>query len=124
MANVLGWPRSYWHLLVQSQFCGKAIEACVALDENRVRDYTILKEAVLRAYALTGEAYRQKFRKLTKRDSETYAEFIPRKKGLFDRWISTEKVDNDFDKLRELIILEDIKSKVKFVLFNDATGTH
>ena len=31
---------------------------------------------------------------------------IARKNGLFDRWISTEKVDNDFDKLREVIILE------------------
>ena len=110
MAKVLGWPRSYWHLLVQSQFRGKAIKACVALDEDSVRDYTTLKEAVLRAYALTGEAYRQTFRKMTKRDSETYAEFIARKKGLFDRGISTEKVDNDFDKLRELTILEEIKT--------------
>ena len=77
--------------------------------ENSARDYSVLKEAVLRAYVLTGEGYRQKFHQLKKWDSETYEEFIAQK-GLFDRWISTEKVDNDFEKLSELIILEEVNN--------------
>ena len=77
--------------------------------ENSARDYSVLKEAVLRAYVLTGEAYRQKFLQLKKWDSESYEEFIAQK-GLFDRWISTEKVDNDFEKLSELIILEEVNN--------------
>ncbi|XP_041364137.1 uncharacterized protein LOC121379557 [Gigantopelta aegis] len=110
MAQELLWPKEKWSLLAQSRFRGKASEAYSALSDGSARDYEVLKEAVLRAYELTGEAYRQKFRHLKKLESQTYAEFIAVKSRLFDQWIRSQKSGGSYEKLREMVILEDVKN--------------
>ena len=64
--------------------------------------------AILRAYELVPEAYRQKFRGHKKTSAQTYVEFAREKGTLFDKWCATCKV-SDFNALRELILLEDFK---------------
>ena len=53
----LRWPRDQWPLLLHSVLKGKAQEAYTALPIFECVDYAILK-----AYELVPEAYRQKFR--------------------------------------------------------------
>jgi len=55
-----------------------------------------MKNAVLRAYELVPEAYRQKFRSLVKTPRQTFVEFA-------------NKVDT-FEQLKELILLEEFKN--------------
>lgn len=62
IATKLNWPRDLWSLLVQSNIAGKAQEACAALPVESSLDYDTVKSAVLRAYELVPEAFRQKFR--------------------------------------------------------------
>lgn len=110
VASELKWPQEYWTILVQSKFVGKAASVYNSLNDTEVKEYVGLKDAILRAYQLTSEAYRQKFRNVRRSESENYCEFATRKENLFEKWARAEEVDNNFQKLKELIILEEFKN--------------
>ncbi|KAJ8049962.1 hypothetical protein HOLleu_02940 [Holothuria leucospilota] len=81
-------------------------------------DYDKVKKAILQAYELVPEAYRQKFRKYRKADTQTYVEFAYQKERHFDRWCASKKVST-FDTLRQLVLVEEFKRCV-----NDDIKTH
>jgi len=62
VATSLDWPKDNWTFLLQSVLVGKAQDT--SLDQSS--DYETVKSAVLNAYALVPEAYRQKFRESRK----------------------------------------------------------
>ncbi|VDI19808.1 Hypothetical predicted protein [Mytilus galloprovincialis] len=112
IANNLKWPMPYWTTLLQSVFEGKAAEIYSALPSEKSSDYDTVKQEILKAYELVPEAYRQKFRSYKKFDSQTYVEFAWEKEDLFDKWLTSKKTDNNFDNLRQLMLLEEIKQCV------------
>lgn len=69
VAAKLKLPKDMWALLLQSNFVGKAQEVPAALPIEQALDYDLVKTAVLRAYELVPEAYRQKFR--SREDSQS-----------------------------------------------------
>ena len=69
-----------------------------------------MRELILKGYELVPEAYRQKFRTLNKTGSKTFTEFVQEKAQPFDRWCASEKIDDSFEKLRELILIEEFKN--------------
>ncbi|VDI41137.1 Hypothetical predicted protein [Mytilus galloprovincialis] len=83
-----------------------------ALPSEKSSDYDTVKQEVLKAYELVPEAYRQKFRSYKKFDSQTYVEFAREKEDLFDKWLTSKKTDNNFDNLRQLMLLEEFKQCV------------
>lgn len=109
IAAKLGWPKDMWGLLIQCNFIGKAQEVCSSLPIEQSLDYEIVKAAVLRAYELVPEAYRQRFRHLMKTAKQTYVEFAREKKTLFEKWCLSNKVTS-FEQLQELILLEEFKN--------------
>ena len=109
MAGTLKWPRDVWPLLLQCVLTGKAQEAYASLSPNDSLEYDKVRTAVLRAFELVPEAYRQKFRRYKKYDSHTYAEFGREKEALFDRWCHSKDI-TDFGKLRELILMEEFRN--------------
>ncbi len=62
VASMLNWSRDVWPLLLQCKLTGKAQEVCAALSLQDSLDYDVIKTAILRAYELVPEAYRQRFR--------------------------------------------------------------
>lgn len=56
------WPRGEWVTLIHRELTGKAQEACISLGFADSSNYETVKKAVLRAYDLVPEAYRQQFR--------------------------------------------------------------
>ncbi len=76
IAGKLRWPKDMWSLLLQCSLTGKAQEVCSALPIGSSLDYDIVKSAVLRAYELVPEAYRQKFRTHSKTVNQTYVEVL------------------------------------------------
>lgn len=99
------WPKECWALLLQCRLCGKALEVFSTLSLEDSLNYDAVKLAILRAYELVPEAYRQKFRGHKKNSSQTFVEFSREKALLFDKWCSATKTD-DFNSLRELVLLE------------------
>ena len=70
----------------------------------------MVKGAILKAYELVPEAYRQQFCGCCKGDQQTYVEFARSKENLFDRWCSSKDVNQEFPKLRQLTLLEEFKN--------------
>ena len=110
VASSLAWPKEVWTLLLQSVLLGKARKAYSALSVDQSSDYEMVKSAVLKAYELVPEVYRQKFRNSKKSDSQTYVEFARTKENLFDRWCTSKEVQNDFGRLRQLMLMEEFKN--------------
>ncbi|KAJ8029964.1 hypothetical protein HOLleu_29511 [Holothuria leucospilota] len=118
LGEQLKWPRDKWSILIQSNFTGKAQEVYSALSIEDSIVYDKVKKAILQAYELVPEAYRQKFRKYRKADTQTYVEFAYQKERHFDRWCASKKVST-FDALRQLMLVEEFKRCV-----NDDIKTH
>ena len=111
IALALKCPRDVWSILLQCKIQGKAQEIVASLSLAESLSYDKVKAAILRAYELVPEAYRQKFRNFKKAPSRTYVEFAREKGTLFDKWCTAAKCENYAD-LRELILLEDFKKNL------------
>ena len=83
VADSLNWPKESWVLLLQSILVGKAQEIYGSLSVEQSSNYEHVKEAILKAYKLVPEAYRQKFGNYLKYDSKTHVEFAREKENLF-----------------------------------------
>ena len=87
VAENLKWPKPTWTTLLQSVLVGKAAEVYSAMSLTDSSDYEHVKQAILKAYELVPEAYRQKFRNYKKFDRQTYVEFSREQEDLFDQWL-------------------------------------
>ena len=113
VADSLNWPKESWVLLLQSVLVGKAQEIYGSLSVEQSSNYENVKEAILKAYELVPEAYRQKFRNYLKYDSKTHVEFAREKENLFNRWCHSKEIGQDFKKLKQMVLLEEFKDKVR-----------
>ena len=64
VAESLKWPKGTWVMLLQTVLKGKAQEIFSASDSIQCSDYITVKDAILKAYELVPEAYRQKILKI------------------------------------------------------------
>ena len=109
IAESLKWPKESWTLLLQSVFVGKAREIYSSLSIEQCQNYDAVKKAVLKAYELLPEAYRQKFRSAKKESNQTHVEFARVQEQMLDRWLSSKNVNEDFKQLRQLVLIEQFK---------------
>ena len=109
VAENLNWPKEHWTLPLQSVLIGKAREIYIQLGVEQSHHYETVKELILKGYELVPEAYRQKFRNCKKDSNQTHVEFARNKEQLFDRWCFSKKIDQNYDKLRLLMLVEEFK---------------
>ena len=109
MARNLEWEYRYWPMVVQQKLMGRAQSVVCALSDDEANDYWSVKEAVLRAYELVPEAYRQKFRSCRRLPGQTFVEFQREKEILFDRWYRSLKIKQTYANLREVVLMEEFK---------------
>lgn len=100
VADTRGWSDAEKTLLLQCILTGKAQEAYCALSVVDSRVYDKVKAAVLKAYELVPEAYRQRFRSWEKSGRQTHMEFVRELSTHFHRWCSSLNVCT-FDTLCE-----------------------
>ncbi|XP_076032979.1 uncharacterized protein LOC143020443 [Oratosquilla oratoria] len=112
LARMYQWSFSQWTQMVYGALSGKALDTFIALSESQSSDYYVLKYNILQAYQLVPEAYRQQFRKCRKSNQETYVEYFQRKLRLFTQWVESEEAHVDLEKLKGLILMEDIRNNI------------
>ena len=105
--------KEHWTLLLQSVLIGKAREINTQLGVEQSHHYETVKELILKGYELVPEAYRQKFRNCKKDSNQTHVKFARNKEQLFDRWWCSKKIDQNYDKLRQLVLIEEFKSCIQ-----------
>lgn len=108
VADSRGWPDADRTLLLQCVLTGKAQEAYAALSSADSCSYVKVKSAVLRAYELVPEAYRQRFRSWRKVEKQTHGEFARDLATHFNWWCAALEVET-FEDLADLIVLEQLK---------------
>ena len=104
----MNWPKESWVLLLQSVLVGKAQEIYGFLSVKHSSNYEHVK-----AYELVPEAYRQKFRNYLKYDSRTHVEFAREKRTYSTVGVISKQVGQDFQKLKQMVLLEEFKDKVR-----------
>ena len=104
IAENLHWPTEHWTLLLQSVLIGKAREIYIQLGVEQSHNYETVKKLILKGYELVPEAYRQNFRNCKKDSNQTHVEFARDKEQLFDSWCCSKKIDQNYDKLRQLML--------------------
>ncbi len=62
VTTTLEWPKHVWTLLLPCALTGEAQELYSALTLTQSSDYEVVKAAILSAYELVSEVYRQRFR--------------------------------------------------------------
>jgi hypothetical protein len=60
-----------------------------------------VKEAILKAYELVTEAYRQKCKSCRKRDDQIHVDFDREKELLFEKGLTSNEVTTNVDRLRQ-----------------------
>ncbi|XP_064113196.1 LOW QUALITY PROTEIN: uncharacterized protein LOC135219913 [Macrobrachium nipponense] len=105
----LDWPRDQWVWLLRPKLTGKAAKVCRHLENTT--DYQNVKQAILDAFSISVEGYRQTFRNKTKFTTQTYVEFASEKLREFRKWIKSAAVST-FAELENLIVLEEFKRKL------------
>ncbi|XP_034096305.1 uncharacterized protein LOC117562564 [Gymnodraco acuticeps] len=115
VATTFKWPGNMWTVMLQCVLAGKAQEVYTALSEEVSRDYEQVKAAILRAYELVPEAYRQKFRGLKIQDCQAYVEFAREKEVLFERWCSSTGTTS-LEDLKTLVLMEEFKNCLPYTV--------
>ena len=80
-----------------------------------------MKESILKAYQLIPEAYRQKFRNFKKENDKTHVEFGREKERLLDRWFDSEEIKKDYERIRQMFLMEEFKNCVHPAIKNYIT---
>ena len=121
VAKDLNWPLDKYTILLQSALKGKASETYTALSPEQTSDYQFVKESILKAYQLIPEAFRQKFRNYKKESDKTHVEFGREKERLLDRWCDSEEIKKDYERIRQMFLLEEFKNCVHPAIKNYIT---
>ncbi|XP_070545582.1 uncharacterized protein [Ptychodera flava] len=109
-ATSQNWPRATWATSLSALLSGKALTVYSSMAATETMDFDKLKEALLKRYQLNEEGFRVKFRTSKQEKSETVKAFVARLDHYFDRWVSMAKVDNDYGKLKDLLLREQFLS--------------
>ena len=112
MASRMGWPEDKWSVILQSVLTGKAQKVYAAMPLQDSADYESVKAKILDAYEKVPEAYRQQFRGQVKSERQTFCEFATEKEQCFDRWVRSCRCENQYDKLREVFLIEEFVRKL------------
>ncbi|CAI5681183.1 unnamed protein product [Oreochromis niloticus] len=115
IATALQWPQDMWCVMLLCKLTGKAQEVCSGLSMEDCLVYEKLKSAVLQAYELVPEAYRQHFRGLELAQGQSYLDFAREKEKLFDSLLEGK------ESLQEMAISQcvGIDSDIKKVILDD-----
>jgi hypothetical protein len=107
VAKNCNWPKESWTMLLQSVLLGKAREIFSQLTVEDSGEYDTVKQLILKGYELVPEAYSQKIRVLGKSSNKTFVQFVQEKAQLFDCWCTSENVENKYNHLCKLILIEE-----------------
>lgn len=111
IANLHSIDTNIWAALVQSKFTGKAAQVATRLDVTYSKNYEIVKETVLRSYALVPTAYQLKFRQMKKHFKQSWADFIWEKEDLCNKWFTAKNISS-VEECKHLIVMEEIKNSM------------
>ena len=118
------WPVNEYVNIITTKLSSKARNAILSLPVEEINDYMLVKTKILETFHVTAEKLRLNFRNLTKKNDESYLEYINKKKHKFDKWLREANVTT-YEDLKHLILTEELFSQLPHelhVYFVDKTN--
>ncbi len=106
IAKMRKWKKEDWPAQLSLLLSGRSLDAFYGLSDEEQKDYNVVKENLLRKYALTEEQFRKQFFTTTIESAETSQEFMARLERLFTKWIESTNIIQDYKSVRNLLIRE------------------
>ena len=106
VAKMRKWGKEEWPTHLSLLLTGRALDTFFGLSETQQRNYDVIKEALMRKYALTEEQFRRQFYSTGIEQGETIQEFMARLERLFTKWVEASKITKDYNGLTNLLIRE------------------
>ena len=110
--NQLCVPDDLRAILVRPYLNDRAKNLLSRCDPSKSQDYKVVKKFLLQELQLTPSVYLEKFNSETKSSNETYHQFGNRLTALFDYYVEARQVNNNYDRLAQLMIYDRIKSSL------------
>ena len=99
-------PRFEWCNLLSSVVTGKAAKAFNKLTQHEFSDYRKYCELILSELQITSDVHRLRFWRADEKSNESYAECGIFLQAQFNKWIDALNVNNDIDRLKEIIMFD------------------
>ncbi len=106
LARTWRWPEDEWSYRLVPLLTGQALEAYLAMDEDRAEIYADLKEAPLEKFNISPETYRQRFRAVSTPAGESPTETYNWLRNLYCCWVRPERYTKE--EIGETIVLEQL----------------
>ena len=90
----------------------KAKTLVARMDTTQSTDYEAVKGMLLREFKLSLNIYLERFNNESKKSEETYTLFSSRLKSLLEYYVASRKVNEDYNKLVELLVCDRIKASL------------
>ena len=119
IAEAMDWPREKYPLLIKSSLVGKALSIYIALDPEVKRSYDRVKEEILKAYEVTPEYYRSRFRGTRLQPGMKYTEFAHTVKKAGVKWmraLGAETYESVLDAMLMEHFLQQVPQEVRVYL--------
>jgi len=91
---------------------GKGLKVFAELSTEDCKDYSKLKGALLNAYSVVNEVHCSRFRNRIKQPIETCSDFAFVLGIHCKRWLEAKKAYDDFERMREVIKLEQFYERI------------
>ena len=91
---------------------GKAVDIYASLPPDITGNYERLKSSLLLAFRKTPDVYRTEFKNSQPSVHESYEQFVSQLGRKLDYWLDSNKVEKEYDSLREFIIKDQLLASV------------
>lgn len=108
LAALHKWDKSEWAIHLVPLLTGKALEAYSRLSDGESGKYDKIKEAILKRYELTSEAYREKFRQARQQSDESFKDYQVRTEKYLSHWCEREDIHGQYNSLYDLVLREQL----------------
>lgn len=112
VAELLNVSRDTYAVRLGSLLTGKPVEIYTSLSSEVTKDYDLLKQALLRGFNKTPDAYRSDFKRAKIRVGENFQQFSIHLGRLLDYWLKSCDVPEQYQSLREFFLLDQFISSL------------
>ncbi|KAL8574595.1 hypothetical protein ACOMHN_061595 [Nucella lapillus] len=109
IATMNGRNRAGWASKLVSLVRGRPRDALMRLSPEEMREYDVVRKALMNYFRLGEETYRRKFRAMRKEPEETFEQLLGRLITCLTRWCGAAgKDENDAEEIKDLFLREQL----------------
>ena len=124
MAELYERPVNMWSKRLALLFSGEILNVYASLDTDVIRDYYLLKNAILSSFCKRPDQYCKEFKYCRIGPNQNYAQFLTSMSRLFDFWYNSAKCLKEYEDLCWFMIKDNFLANLptdihQYIMDND-----